>query len=338
VVVQISIEEKLELARRGTAEVVTEEELHELLKIKNPRVYCGYEPSGKIHFGHAITVRKLIDFQKTGAHTIVLLADLHAYLNDKGSLEAIRRIADYNRNCFIALGLDEKKTEFLLGSKFELEPNYSMDILRMAVGTTLLRARRSMDMIARNLEDPDVAQVLYPLMQAVDIAWLDVDVAIGGIDQRKVHMVAREKLPTIGHRKPVCVHMPLLHGLDGAEKMSSSKANFIAVDDEPGVIEDKLKKAFCTPKVVKDNPVIDYAEHVVLPVTGRLEIRRPERFGGTIEISDSSELKKMYAAGKLHPADLKAAVSSAVIELLAPVRQYFEGHPEARLSKPSEIL
>jgi len=332
------LEEKLELATRGTEEVVTERELRELLKRKSPKVYCGYEPSGKIHFGHAITVRKLMDFQKIGAHTIVLLADLHAYLNDKGSLEEIRRIADYNKHCFIALGLDEERTEFLLGSGFQLESKYSMDVLRMAVDTTLLRARRSMGMIARHLEDPDVAQVLYPLMQAVDMAWLDVDVAVGGIDQRKVHMVAREKLPVLGYRKPVCVHMPLLHGLDGAAKMSSSKGNFIAVDDEPKVIEEKVKKAFCPPKVVKDNPVVDYAEHVVLPSVGRLEVKRLARYGGPIEVRDSIKLRKLYSAGKLHPADLKAAVASAVIELLAPVRKYFEGHPEAKPSKPSSVL
>ena len=317
---------------------MTEGELRELLKGKGLTAYCGYEPSGKIHFGHALTVQKLIDFQKLGARTIVLLADLHAYLNDKGSLEEIRRTADYNRHCFIALGLDEKRTEFLLGSSFQLEPKFSMDVLRMAVDTTLLRARRSMATIARHLEDPDVAQVLYPMMQAVDMAWLNVDVAVGGIDQRKVHMVAREKLPALGYRKPVCVHTPLLHGLDGGAKMSSSKGNFIAVDDESATIEDKIKKAFCPPKVVKDNPVIEYAEHIVLPALGRLEVKRPARYGGPLEVRDSRELRKLYAAGKLHPADLKAAVAGAVIELLAPVRQYFEKHPEAKPSKPSPVL
>ncbi|KUO40144.1 MAG: tyrosine--tRNA ligase [Hadesarchaea archaeon DG-33-1] len=333
-----SPKEKLELATRGIKEVVTEHELRELLKGKDLTIYCGYEPSGKIHFGHAITVRKLVDFQKFGAKAIVLLADLHAYLNDKGSLEEIRRIADYNRHCFIALGLDEKRTEFILGSSYQLEPKFSMDVLRMAVGTTLMRARRSMATIARHLKNPDVAQVLYPLMQVVDIAWLNVDVAVGGIDQRKVHMVAREKLPTLGYRKPVCVHVPLLHGLDSAAKMSSSKGNFIAIDDEPTVIEEKVKKAFCPPKVVKDNPVIEYAEHVVFPALGSLRVKRSTRYGGPLEVNDPHELRKLYVVGKLHPADLKAGVASAVIELLAPVRQYFEEHPGARPSKPSSIL
>lgn len=324
---------KFELATRGTEEVVTEPELREMLAREKMKVYCGYEPSGKIHFGHALTVRKLIDFQELGADVIVLLADLHAFLNHKGTLEEIRRIAEYNKHCFIALGLDPQRTKFMLGSEFQLEQKYSLDVMRMAVDTTIMRARRSMDMISRQLENPDVAQTLYPIMQAVDMAWLDVDVAIGGIDQRKVHMLAREELPKIGHRKPVCVHISLLHGLDGATKMSSSKGNFIAIDDEPTIIKEKVSKAFCPPKVMKDNPIVEYMEHVILPAKGRLEIKRAAEYGGAVEVTSAAELKKLYAAGKLHPADLKLAVAEALIELLAPVRKYFEEHSSVRLSR-----
>lgn len=332
------MEEKFNLVARDISEIITEQELREILGKEKPTVYCGYEPSGKIHFGHALTVRKLIDFQKVGARVIVLLADLHAYLNDKGTLEEIRRVAEYNRHCFIALGLDPGHTKFLLGSDFQLKPEFSIDVLRMAVGTTLLRARRSMAEIARHLEDPDVAQVLYPLMQAVDMAHLDVDVAVGGIDQRKVHMIAREKLPALGYRKPVCVHVPLLHGLDGAAKMSSSKGNFIAVDDESSVIREKVTKAFCPPKQTKDNPVIEYAEHVVIPAMNKLKIGRPVKYGGPLEVEDVAELRRLYAAGKLHPTDLKAAVAEALVEVLAPVGEYFEKHPDARLARSSQVL
>jgi len=332
------MEERFDIIVRGTTEVVTEAELRETLKKERVTAYCGYEPSGKIHFGHALTVRKLVDLQAAGARAIVLLADLHAYLNDKGTLEEIQRVADYNRHCFIALGLAPKRTEFLLGSDFELKPEFTMDVLRMATGTTLLRARRSMAEIARHLKDADVAQVLYPLMQAVDIAHLGVDVAVGGIDQRKVHMIAREKLPALGHRKPVCVHTPLLHGLDGGAKMSSSKGNFIAIDDEPGVIKEKVGKAFCPPKITEGNPIIEYAEHIVLPSLGKLEVRRPAKYGGELEITDADELRKLYATGKLHPADLKAATGDGLVNVLAQVRRYFEEHPDAKLTRPTSVL
>lgn len=332
------MDERFSLIARGATEIITEAELRELLKRERFTAYCGYEPSGKIHFGHALTVQKLVNLQAAGARVVVLLADLHAYLNDKGTLEEIRRVAEYNRHCFIALGLDPKRTEFLLGSDFQLKPEFSLDVLRMAVGTTLLRARRSMAEIARHLKDPDVAQVIYPLMQAVDMAHLGVDVAVGGIDQRKVHMVAREKLPVLGYRKPVCVHMPLLHGLDGAAKMSSSKGNFIAIDDEPATIEEKVRKAFCPQKIVKDNSIIEYAEHVVLPALGRFRVSREVKHGGPLEIESAVELRKLYAAGKLHPTDLKAAVGAALVQVLAPVRRYFEEHSDAKLARPSGVL
>jgi tyrosyl-tRNA synthetase len=326
------MEERFNLIARGTAEIITEQELQELLRQGRITAYCGYEPSGKIHFGHVLTLRKLMDLQAAGARVIVLLADLHAYLNDKGTLEEIRRVAEYNRHCFVALGLDPRRTEFRLGSDFQLRQGFMMDVLRMATDTTLLRARRSMAEIARHLEDPDVAQVLYPLMQAVDIAHLGVDVAVGGVDQRKVHMIAREKLPVLGYKKPVCVHVPLIHGIDGAAKMSSSKGNFIAVDDEPSEIKDKIKRAFCPPKQTKDNPVIEHAEYFVFPSAGRLEIRRPARYGGPLEVTSAAELKKLYASGELHPADLKEAVAGALVDLLKPVRDYFLVHPEAKLA------
>lgn len=325
----MSLDQKLELAVRGAEEVVTKPELRELLKRGKVRVYCGYEPSGKVHFGHALTVWKLIDFQNLGAEVVVLFADLHAFLNDKGSLEDIRRTAEYNKLCFLALGLDRKRTKFLLGSDFQLDPEFSMDVLKLSVGTTLSRARRSMSMIARDLENPDVAQVLYPLMQAVDMAHLGIDVAVGGIDQRKVHMIAREKLPELGYRKPVCIHMPLIHGLDGASKMSSTKGNFIALDDPPAAIKKKVEKAYCPSRSVEGNPVMEYAVHVVLPLLGSLKVRRAEKHGGPLELTSAEELRKVYSSGELHPADLKVAISRALIEVLEPVRRQLGRHRKA---------
>jgi tyrosyl-tRNA synthetase len=258
-------------------------------------------------------------------------------LNDKGTLEDIRKVAEYNKHCFIALGLDPRNTEFLLGSDFQLKPEFTVDVLRMATDTTLLRARRAMAEIARHLENPDVAQVLYPLMQAVDIAHLKADIAVGGQDQRKVHMTAREKLPVLGYPKPVCVHTPLLHGLDGAAKMSSSKGNFVAIDDPPEEIHKKIMKAFCPPKQFHDNPIVEYAEFIVFPEFGKLEVERSAEHGGALELRDAKELKEIYRKGELHPADLKAAVAQALVEILEPVRRYFDAHPEARL-KETKVL
>ena len=153
----------------------------------------GYEPSGELHLGHLLTAYKLIDLQSVGADVIVLLADLHAYLNEKGTMDQIRDWADHYQKCFSALGLAEG-TRFVRGSDYQLEPEYTKLILKLARHTTLNRARRSMDEVSRNAEDPVVSQIIYPLMQTADIGYLNIDIAVGGIDQRKIHMLAREEL------------------------------------------------------------------------------------------------------------------------------------------------
>jgi len=129
-----------------------------------------------------------------------------------------------------------------------------MNVLRMACDTTLNRAKRSMDEVSRDAEDPHVSQMIYPLMQSMDIATLDVDVAAGGIDQSKIHMIAREQLPTMGFKSPVCLHTPILLGLDGT-KMSSSKGNNISVRRAAESVTKKIEKAFCPLGVVDNNPV-----------------------------------------------------------------------------------
>ncbi len=197
----MSIEEKIQLIEKGTLEVIDTEELKEVLKKEQPIAYTGYEPSGKIHLGHAVTVQKLKTLQKLGFKIKILLADFHAFLNGKGSIEEIAETAEYNMKCFKALGLDET-TEFILGSSFQLNEDYASKVYKLATLTTLKRARRSMDQVSRHDENPKVASVVYPIMQTVDMVALDVDVALGGMEQRKIQMLARENLEKIDEKVP----------------------------------------------------------------------------------------------------------------------------------------
>ncbi len=313
--------DSLSLITRNTEEIVTKEELEALINSeKQPSAYVGYEPSGKIHMGHVLTVNKLLDLQAAGFKITVLLADIHAYLNEKGTMEEVRKIADYNKRCFIALGLDENKTDFVLGSSYQLKPEYMLDVLKLARSTTLNRARRSMDEVSRDAENPKVSQMIYPLMQALDIAHLGVDVAVGGIDQRKIHMLAREGLPELGYRAPVCIHTPILLGLDG-KKMSSSKGNYISVDDTAEDIKKKMKSAFCTEGEVKDNPVLSLFKFHIMPRYPEIVVKRPEKYGGDLHYESYEKLESDFAAKALHPMDLKAAAAGYMNKILEPVRK-----------------
>jgi tyrosyl-tRNA synthetase len=320
----MDVAEKLKLAMRNAEEVVTEEELKHLIETsERPTAYVGYEPSGEIHLGHMMTVQKLIDLQKVGFRIIVLLADIHAYLNEKGTFEEIAEVAEYNKRVFIALGLDESMAKFVLGSEYQLNRDYVLDVLKLARITTLNRARRSMDEVSRRKEDPMVSQMIYPLMQALDIAHLGVDLAVGGIDQRKIHMLARENLPKLGYKSPVCLHTPILVGLDG-EKMSSSKGNYISVRDAPDVVERKIRKAYCPAGVVEDNPVLDIAKYHIFPRFGEMKIERDAKFGGDVEYESFENLVEDFKSGSLHPLDLKIAVAKYLNKLLEDARKRLE--------------
>jgi len=308
------------LAVRNRVEIVTEEELRGLLAKTGGKVYAGYEPSGEIHLGHLVTINKLMDLRDAGLEVTVLLADLHAFLNRKGTMEEVQKLAEYNKKCFEGLGLTDVK--YVLGSDIQLSREYQILVHELSQQITLNRATRSMDEVGRQMDNPTVSQMVYPIMQMADIAVLGVDAAVGGIDQRKIHMLAREYLPGKGYPSPVCLHVPILNCLDG-KKMSSSQGNYISVADSEDVIRKKMNKAFCPPEI-EENPVLQVLMHHVFPRLDTVTIERPEKFGGNRSFASYAEIEQAYAAGEVHPADLKGAVASSLIRILAPVRRYLE--------------
>lgn len=312
-----------DLITRNLAEVVTEEELKQLLKEKkHPTTYCGYETSGPVHLGHLVAVYKQLDFMEASFKVKVLYADVHTRLNRKGSEQWIQDMIGYWRECFIGAGL---KAEFVIGSSFQYNREYIHDVLEIGLNSTLNRALRSMQEVARDIENAHVSQVIYPLMQAADIKALDADIAHGGMEQRKIHMLARETLPLIGGRKPVCVHTPLLCSLQGPQvKMSSSKPEtMIAVDETPDSIKSKVNAAYC-PQEKEGNPILEICKLLLIPRMKTIEIKRPAKYGGDTTYDTYQKLEEDYTNKKLHPADLKKATAEHLIELLKPIREHLE--------------
>ncbi|WP_224270478.1 tyrosine--tRNA ligase [Haloprofundus salinisoli] len=316
---------------RNAAEVVTEDEVRTLAESpEGKRAYVGYEPSGVLHIGHMLTATKLIDLQEAGFEVTVLLADVHAYLNDKGTFEEIRRTAERMKEQFIAYGLDESKTEFVLGSEFQFDREYVLDLHALELNTSMSRAERAMAEI-KSGEAVKVSQAVYPLMQALDIVYLDVDLAIGGMEQRKVHMLARDTLPSIGEESPTCLHTPLIADLgSGVGKMSSSKGVTISMEDSTEDIREKVNGAYCPPTADPDpdeegnereNPVLQIFEYHVFPRFETVVVERPEKYGGNLEYDDYASLAGDLESGELHPADAKGALATYLDELVAPGRE-----------------
>ncbi|GAB6879264.1 tyrosine--tRNA ligase [Halorubrum gandharaense] len=320
-----------ELITRNAAEVVTEEEIEALADDPDgKRAYVGYEPSGVLHIGHMLTANKLIDLQKAGFEVTVLLADVHAYLNDKGSFEEIRRTAERMRDQFIAYGLDESNTQFVLGSDFQLDDDYTLDLHALELETTLARAERAMAEI-KSGDSVKVSQAVYPLMQALDIPYLGVDLAVGGMEQRKVHMLARDVLPSIDRKPPTSLHTPLIADLaSGQGKMSSSGGVTISMEDSREEIEEKVNKAYCPPTAdpepdddgnSRENPVLQIFEYHVFPRFDEVVVERPEEYGGDLDYERYDALEADLESGDLHPADAKGALAEYLDRLVAPGRE-----------------
>jgi tyrosyl-tRNA synthetase len=318
----MNTDQRHELITRNAEEVVTDEEVREIAEDpEGKRAYVGYEPSGVLHIGHMLTANKLIDLQEAGLDVVILLADVHAYLNEKGTFDEIQETADRMREGFVAFGLDGDKTEFVLGSEFQLDDEYTLDAQSLAVRVTLNRARRSVSEVAREEENPKVSQMWYPLMQAVDIARLDVDLAVGGIDQRKIHMLARDHLPDIGYDAPTALHTPILTSLGGGgDKMSSSQGDPVAMDDTRDEIEDKILGAYCPPES-EGNPVAEMYRYHVFPRFDRVVVERPEEYGGDLEYASYDGLAEDLDSGELHPQDAKEALVEYVDRLVEPGRE-----------------
>jgi len=315
-----------DLLARNAAEVVTESELRELADgPSGKRAYVGYEPSGVLHLGHLLTANKLIDLQEAGFEVVILLADVHAYLNEKGTFEEIRETAAQMKAQFLAYGLDTEQTEFRYGSEFQLDEDYLLDLHALALETTLNRAQRAMAEIQKG-ETPKVSHVIYPLMQALDIEYLDLDLAVGGLDQRKVHMLAREELPSLGYAVRPAIHTPILGDLTTGEgKMSSSTGVTISMEDSTADIEEKVNSAFCPPTRDPEgdavNPVLELFQYHVFPRFETVVVERPEEYGGDLTYEDFEGLAADLESGELHPADAKSALAAHLDELIEPGRQ-----------------
>jgi tyrosyl-tRNA synthetase len=233
-------------------------------------------------------------------------------------MEKVGELADYNKRCFEGLGL--KNVKYVLGSDLQLNRDYELLVLQLSQQITLNRATRSMDEVGRQMDHPTVSQMVYPIMQMADIAMLGVDAAVGGIDQRKIHMLAREHLVNFGYKPPVCIHTPILNGLDG-KKMSSSQGNYISVADTEEDILKKCQKAFCPPEI-QDNPILQIFQYHIFPRLPVITIKRPEKFGGDRTFSEYKELELSYGRGEVHPLDLKKSCGVSLVEILEPVRDY----------------
>ena len=187
------------------------------------------------------------------------------------------------------------------------------------------------------------SQILYPLMQTADIFYLPADICQLGLDQRKVNMLAREVAKKLNKPKPVALHHHMVMGLtkppdtdltgvDRVIKLKMSKSNpdtAIFMLDSPDDVKRKINKAYCPPKQITENPVLEYCKYIIFELIDVFKIRRPPKYGGDVEYTSYIELENDFGNGALNPPDLKPAVIDYLNQFLAPVIKHFETDEKA---------
>ncbi len=249
------IEEQLEYLRKGTVEIIRENELRAKLeasaKTGRPlRVKLGVDPTAPdIHLGHTVVIRKLRAFQDLGHTVIFLIGDFTGLIGDPSGSSATRpqltreeinaNAETYKQQIFKLLAPD--KTEIRFNAEW-MDKLGSDGFIRLASHVTVKQILERDDFAKRLADERPVAlhELLYPLTQAYDSVALEADVELGGTDQKFNLLMGRNLQREYEQEAQVCVIMPLLEGTDGVQKMSKSLGNYIGINEPPAEIFGKV--------------------------------------------------------------------------------------------------
>jgi len=316
----LSLEKQLEIIKRGTVEVIPEEELVQKLKnsIETGKpliIKLGLDPTAPdIHLGHTVVLQKMRQFQELGHNIIIILGDFTGRIGDPtGKSETRKQLTEeevlenaktYERQIFKIL--DPDKTKLVFNSEWLSKLNFA-DVLELSAKYTVARMLERDDFAKRYRENLPISihEFFYPLMQGYDSVALEADVELGGTDQKFNLLMGRTLQKEYGQKPQIAITMPIIEGLDGVQKMSKSLGNYIGVDELP-------KEMYGKTMSITDELMVRYFELVTqVPLD---EVR-------TISIGIQN--------GTLHPRDVK-------MRLAREITSVYHG-PEAALQAEEEF-
>ncbi len=247
----MEIKEQLEIVRRGSDELLVEQELIDKLKSGRPlRVKAGFDPTAPdLHLGHTVLINKLRQLQDLGHHVLFLVGDFTGMIGDPTGKNATRpplsreQIAQnaqtYTTQVFKIL--DSKKTEICFNSSW-MDKLSAADMIKLAATHTVARMLERDDFGKRHRNNQSIAihEFLYPLVQGYDSVAMRADMELGGTDQKFNLLMGRELQKHWGQPPQCVLTMPLLQGLDGVNKMSKSLGNYIGIAESPEQIFGKI--------------------------------------------------------------------------------------------------
>jgi tyrosyl-tRNA synthetase len=247
----MAIEKSLEIIRRGTEEILLEDDLMERLKSGKPlRIKAGFDPTAPdLHLGHTVLLNKLRQFQDLGHEILFLIGDFTGMIGDPSgknetrpplSREQVNQNAEtYRKQVFKVL--DPNKTQVVFNSEW-MDKLSAVDLIKLASTHTVARMLERDDFNKRYHSNQPIAihEFLYPLVQGYDSVAMRADIELGGTDQKFNLLMGRELQKHYGQKPQVVITMPLLVGLDGVKKMSKSLGNYIGIDESPQEIFGKI--------------------------------------------------------------------------------------------------
>jgi tyrosyl-tRNA synthetase len=338
------IAEQVDQLKRGTVEIFTEAELAEKLTeasktSRQLRIKLGLDPtSPDIHLGHTVVLRKMRQFQDLGHKAVLIIGDYTARIGDPTGQNTTRPILSPEQIQENAKTYFEQAGKILDTSEEKLEIRYNsewlakltlIELIRIAAKKTVAQMLQRDTFKKRLQADIDVYthEFLYPLMQGYDSVMVQSDVELGGTDQTFNNLVGRDIQKAYGQKPQIVITMPILVGLDGIEKMSKSKGNYIGVTDEPkdmfgkimSISDDMMENYF----TLLTDRTIEQIEELVNP-----EKTHPKQakvlLGKTIvsQFYDESaaqnaadEFEKVFAQGQLPDEIPEFPIPSSVISV-----------------------
>lgn len=302
-----TINEQLDIIRKGTVEIIPEDELIKKLERsistgKPLKVKLGCDPSSSdLHIGHAVVLNKMREFQDLGHEAILIIGDFTAMIGDPTGKKKTRPQLTFeetrlNGETYFKQAskiLDIEKTKVVYNSEW-LDKLSIQDLIKVLGRFTLQRIIERDDFTNRLRDQQEISlhEILYPIMQGYDSYAIKADVELGGTDQKFNNLIGRDMQKRFNEEPQVVITMPLLEGTDGTEKMSKSLNNYIGITDKP---QDIFGKTMSIPDIL----IFKYYELATRLTPAELadiraEIEAPETNPRDVKRKLGFELVKLY--------------------------------------------
>ncbi len=300
------LEYQLEVIKRGTFEIVPENELLDKIKKsietqKPLKIKLGLDPNAPdIHLGHTVVLHKMRQFQELGHQIIIIIGDFTGRIGDPtGKSETRKQLSEeqvienahtYKEQIFKIL--DPKKTKVKFNSSWLSNLNFEK-VINLAANVTVARMLEREDFSNRYRKGQAISihEFFYPLMQGYDSVALEADIELGGTDQKFNLLMGRTLQKEYGQKPQIAIMMPILEGLDGIQKMSKSLGNYIGINEKPSEIYGKTMS-------IADELMIRYFE-LVTPIS----------------LEELEVLKEGLEKDKLNPRDIKMRLAKELVKM-----------------------